>query len=305
MGIATAASDPRPVSGRVDSAGRLIAADPRFEALQKEAGGAIGKPLALPQIAAVARLALELGTSVTRPVVAADSRHDIDLWVRATPDDHGVDLILENWTERAPSAPRLALLVGEGTADDLVDKAALGWSLDDELRIVSLSLQLATDLGVRADEAIGQPLTRFLKLEEDENGEMPLLAAAAGRRAFYGQPARPRGGGGSLLWLTGEVVLGSSGAFAGFQGTAHIDGAAPPGSSRVSFDEILDEALRNPLDRIIEQADRIVAQSDGPLQADYAAYGNDIAAAARHLLSVVRSMNAGAGQATGSIDLAE
>ena len=305
MGTATAPSNPRPVTGRVDLAGRLIAADPRLEALQSDAGGAIGQAVAVPQIAGIVRLAIELGTSVTRPAVAADNRHDIDLWVRATPDDQGVDLVLENWTERAPSGPRLALLVGEGTADDLVDKAALGWCLDQELRIVSLSLQLATDLGVRADEAVGQPLTRFLKLEEDENGELPLLAAAAGRQAFSGQPARLRDGGGALLWLAGEVVLGPTGSFEGFRGTAHLDGASSSGAPRVSFDQILDEALRNPLDRIIEQADRIVAQSDGPLQADYAGYGNDIAAAARHLLSVVQSMYAGADQATSTIDLAE
>jgi signal transduction histidine kinase len=53
---------------------------------------------------------------------------------------------------------------------------------------------------------------------------------------------------------------------------------------------MLDEALRSPLDRIISAAERIVDRSEGPLRSDYAAYAGDIAAAGRHLLSVIRSM---------------
>ena len=48
------------------------------------------------------------------------------------------------------------------------------------------------------------------------------------------------------------------------------------------------KSCASPLDRIIESAERIVERADGPLRSDYASYGNDIAAAARHLLSVVR-----------------
>ena len=55
--MASVPSEPRAVRGRVDKAGRLIAAEPELEALQKEAGSALGKTLALPQIAAVAHLA--------------------------------------------------------------------------------------------------------------------------------------------------------------------------------------------------------------------------------------------------------
>jgi hypothetical protein len=40
--MASAPSEPRAVVGRIDKAGRLIAADPELEALQREAGSAIG-----------------------------------------------------------------------------------------------------------------------------------------------------------------------------------------------------------------------------------------------------------------------
>ena len=56
------------------------------------------------------------------------------------------------------------------------------------------------------------------------------------------------------------------------------------------LDHALDSALRSPLDRIIDAADEIVDRNDGPLRSDYANYATDIAAAGRHLLSVIQSM---------------
>jgi signal transduction histidine kinase len=47
-----------------------------------------------------------------------------------------------------------------------------------------------------------------------------------------------------------------------------------------------------------------VERADGPLRSDYASYGNDIAAAARHLLSVLTSMGDDTASAHQSIDLA-
>jgi len=76
------------------------------------------------------------------------------------------------------------------------------------------------------------------------------------------------------------------------------------GGRSAAFDHALDEALRSPLDRIIESAERIVERADGPLRSDYASYGNDIAAAARHLLSVIRSMSEDPAHGHRTLDLA-
>ena len=74
-----------PINGRVDRDGRLVAADAALERLQVEAGSALGRALALPQIAALARAAASLGVALARSVVAADRHHDLDLYVRAEP----------------------------------------------------------------------------------------------------------------------------------------------------------------------------------------------------------------------------
>ena len=304
--MASAPSEPRPVLGRLDRSGRLVSADPELEALQREAGSAIGQPLALPQIAAVAQLARKLRTTVSRPALAASTDHDVELWVQATPDGDEILLSLEGWTVRAPAGARLAGMLG-GRADEETGGARNEWAADEELRLISLSPDLAELLGVNADEAAGQPLTRVLRLEEDEAGEMPLISALAARRGFSGQRARSRADDSRSFVLSGEVVNGAEGGFAGFRGSVQSDGTSPAVARKPdveAFDNALDEVLRSPLDRIIESAERIVERADGPLRSDYANYGNDIAAAARHLLSVLTSMREEPAAAQHSIDLA-
>jgi signal transduction histidine kinase len=305
--MASVPSEPRTVLGRLDRAGRLIAADPQLEALQRQAGAGLGQKLALPQVAAVARLARKLRIPVSRPAIAASVDHDIDLWVRATPEGDEVALSLEGWTERAPAGPRLTALLG-GATDADSPAAHNEWAADEELRIISLSPDLAEHLSVDLSEVAGQPLTRALRLQENDTGEMPLISALAARRSFSGQRAASRTDGSRVLVLNGEVVTATDGSFAGFRGTAELEQAAAapaePSSSAAAFDHALDEVLRSPLDRIIESAEQIVERADGPLRSDYASYGNDIAAAARHLLSVVRSMSEDPTHGHRPIDLA-
>jgi signal transduction histidine kinase len=281
------------VTARVDSIGRLVEADPVLAELQVEAGSQMGARLALPQLAAVARLVRKLGISVSRPAVVAARDHDIEMWVRAEPDGGDVLLTIEQWKKR-PSAPsRLEVAASD---DELIGNAVRSsWSADADLRLTSLSPDLAQLLGVEAGEAVGQPLTRFLRLEEGEDGAMPLLAALSARAPFAGQLAAARANGSQKVVLSGDPVRSEDGTFAGFRGRALADHvpvpeAANEGGGNASIDPALDQALRSPLARIIEAAEGIVDRADGPLRSDYAAYAGDIAAAARHLLSVIRSM---------------
>ncbi len=291
--------------GRLDRAGRLISADPELEMLQREAGSSLGQPLALPQIAAVAQLARQLRTAVSRPALAASTDHDVELWVQAMPEGEEIALTLEGWTVRAPTGPRLAAILGGGS-DAETGGARNEWAADEELRIISLSPDLADLLGVEAGEVAGQALTRVLRLEEDDAGEMPLISALAARRGFTGQRAHGRANETQSVTLSGEVVTGADGSFAGFRGSveAEAGGATATPARTAAFDLALDEVLRSPLDHIIESAERIVERADGPLRSDYASYGNDIAAAARHLLSVLTAMSEEPVQARRSIDLA-
>jgi len=303
--VATAPSDRGPVRGRLDGHDRLISADPDLVALQTEAGSHIGSELALPQILSIARLARKLGVPIYRNAIAAGAEHDVELWVRATPEGEEVSLLLERWIGRSAAAPRLGTLVPHEQHIE-IGAAPEEWAANEDLSIVSISSGLAEKLGTTPEEAIGKPLTRFLKLEENEGGELPLLVAATSRTEFYGQRARPRRGSEEVLILRGVPVSSPEGRFAGFQGEAVGESSqVQPGpvDAAAQLDEIIDEALRSPLDRIIQSADRIVQQSEGPLRGDYADYASDIAAAARHLLSVIRSMNGEGEQDRNRVDL--
>ncbi|CAA9532357.1 MAG: hypothetical protein AVDCRST_MAG31-2480 [uncultured Sphingomonas sp.] len=295
-----ASVSPEPVGGIVDADGRLTAADPRLEQLQREAGSELGRPLAVPQLAFIARLARKLGVTISRPALAAAAEVDLDLWVRAEPEGGDVRLTIESWVERPPQRPRWPDDRPAPADEIAADKR---FELDADLRLLSLSRDLARQLGTEASEAAGLPLTRLVQLEADEGGDMPLLRALAGRGDFSGQRAVPRSGGAPLI-LSGQVRLGAGGEFAGFAGRAaseRAEGGALPGAPE------LDELLRLPLDRIVAEARHIAERGQGPLRSDYATYAGDIMTASRHLLDVLRSMSAPArpqeGAGEGRIDL--
>ena len=304
--MASAPDQPLPIVGRIDRDGRLIEADRPLERLQQAAGSALGRLLALPQLAALARSAQSLGVPLSRAVLAADEEHDLDLWVRAEPDAEGVTVRIERWAGRAPAAARLSLVGSlpseEGNQETTAP--ALAWTADSELRFVQLSAELATILGCNAEEAVGQPLTRLLRLVEDEDGRLPLLTALAARAPLADQRARARSGDQAELTLSAQPLLAADGRFEGFEGVARLPGqAGQEPTAALVLDEALDEALRSPLDRIITAADRIVERSDGPLRSDYASYASDIGAAGRHLLSVIRSMSDEVAADPASVDL--
>ena len=261
--------------------------------LQNEAGAEVGQRLMLPQLAAVARLVRKLGIAVARPAMVAGRNYDVELWVRGEPDGDDVLLTIESWRRRPPQGPRLEQAV---RGEDMLPAPRGEWATDPELRVTELSSDLAELLGVGAGEASGQPLTRLLRLVEGEEGEMPLLLAVAARSPFTGQLAAARSGQGTRLLLEGTPVTAADGSFAGYRGRAAPEDRQMPaaaneaGNAALGIDPALDHALRSPIDRIIRAAEGIAGRSEGPLRSDYAAYAGDIAAAARHLLSVIRSM---------------
>ena len=283
------------VHGRLDSEGRLISAEPRLLALQRAAGGEESGPLAIPQIAVLGRLARRLGITISRPAVAAEGDADLDLWVRAEPaGDGAVALAISGWAVRSARTPAQAP-EAERQADFLRSSADWIWETDQSLRFTALSPAAAAAAGGFARDYIGQQLTRLFRLEEEQEGELPLLSALAEQRRFDGQIAALRGPRGGRYRLAAVPLIDGAGRFAGFRGSASslVTSTAPdlaepeaePDSG--AFAERLDQALRAPLAHIIANAETIGGQPDGPIRADYASYAGDIATAGRHLLALV------------------
>jgi signal transduction histidine kinase len=286
-----------PVVGRIDGQGRLIAADPPLAALQASAGGEEGGVLAVPQIAALARLARRLGITISRAAIAADGERDVDLWVRAEPDGEEVALAITGWSGRT-ARPAAAAGPAEREADFLRAGADWMWETDDTLRLTALSPGAAAAIGRNPAELVGKQLTRLFRFRDSADGALPILAALAEHKGFDGQLAELRGGRKGRYALSGVPLIDGMGRFAGFRGAAAAiriqpdghpanDGAPPPRAYGSAFGERLEQALRGPLAHIIDSAEQMRAQPDGPLRRDYAGYAADIASAGRHLLALV------------------
>jgi len=279
-----------PAHATLDAEGRLLHADRRIAELNERAGGAIGVPLAVPQIATIARLAKRLGILVSRGVVTADGDDDVELWVRAEPDGDGVRIAISGWKHRTPWHP------AEGPRrepEPLHADADWRWETDAALRVTYLSPEASVRFGVDAAAMLGQPVTRLFALAEDEGGGFPILGALAMQARFDNQRAELRGTGREVR-LVATPRADTAGRFAGFVGAVYvvpaIGDAGPAPSLRplaANFGTRLDKALRGPLGRIVANADSINAQHDGPLRDEYADYAADIANAGRHLLGLV------------------
>ncbi|KQN26440.1 PAS domain-containing sensor histidine kinase [Sphingomonas sp. Leaf33] len=281
-----------PIVARCDGTDRLVQADPRFLDLIAQAGGAIGGDVALPEIAALVRLARRLGIAIARAVVVADGDDDLELSVRAEPDADGVTLVVGGWQARPswrPSAERASFRAVE--ADWM-------WESDAALRLTHVTPDAGARYGFDAAAILGQPLVKLFALAEDDDGAFPILGAVAAQMRFDAQEAELRGTGRRVL-LAAEPRIDARGRFAGFAGgvmmldplpaaaPAPAEDGEPTEPFAAGFGEQLDRSLRRPLERIIANASSMSAGVDGPIAERYSGYADDIASAGRHLLGLV------------------
>lgn len=277
------------VAGLVDRDGRLVEAGGPLEEINRRAGGAIGQPFAVAQVAVLARLAQRLGIPVSRHVMAADGPDEVELWVVATPVDAGVRLAISGWRVRAPWAPPAD--TARRDRDLLLQGADWSWETDATLHLTAIGAGAARQ-GVEPTGLLGQPLDALMTPKPDEHGAMPMFAVLLAHGPFDDQPATIRSTGATVM-LSARPRLDSEGRFAGYVGAARAAPvstvtAEPDGEALTeAFGPRLDRALRLPLSRIIANADSINAQTDGPIRQDYVDYAADIAGAGRHLMALV------------------
>lgn len=282
------------ISARLDGQERLRSADDLLLRLQRAAGGEADGRIAIPQIAAVARLARRLGILIARPLLIGGQNHDIRVWVRARPVEDGVELQFSDWQE-APHGD------GDGNAALRAAQIALApdgceWRTDAQMRFIQVGPGLAR--AASGDEFFAI----FLGSGEAAH---QLAADVAARRPFFGLPATLAGEGRPVR-LSGHPLFDSDGSFLGYRGkaspveekardeaaaTAPAGAAAPVEAAEPvglpDFGRRLDAALRQPLGRIIANAETIKGQIEGPLRTDYTGYAADIAEAGRHLMELV------------------
>lgn len=290
------------VQAIIGADGRIVSADPPILHLQQAAGGHETGPLLVPQLAAIARMAQQLKIMIARPVVAGGDGNDIRMWVRARPLESGVELTISDWRETRVAIPHHDS--AQRAADIALAAEGWAWQTDSQMHFIRFDAVQAADRNEGEPLPPGQAITAIFRLDSDESGSNSILASIAQRRSFFDELAPSVETHSRLFRLSGHPLFDVAGNFAGYRGKAALVepetnlAARTPAAEAVpnaaasetflpDFGKRLDLALRQPLGRIIANADTISRQLEGPLRLDYASYAADIAHAGRHLMELV------------------
>lgn len=299
-GVANGAEPVRAVS---DDSDRLVAADEPLAALQLRCGGELPGTIAVPALLETVRKARRHRLKLARTLAAQDGMNGVTAWAEIEPRSDGqpgCDIRLHNWrsTPLPPDDP-----VRAAALHDEVDRhlAELTARLDRGQRLLAVDWEAPdlSALGHAMEQGIGKPWTEFVTIEgfchrqplhwrlldgvtlAVEGSERNWRATLLPYDAADGEPL------GFELLLTARQPLPRPmvSEESGESGESDDDARR--------FDTIGREiapVLRQPIARIIANAETISARLAGPLADEYARYAADIAVAGEHLLSLVEDL---------------
>jgi hypothetical protein len=280
------------IRARSDGGDRLVEADEPLAGLQLRAGGALPGPIAIPTLLALVRKARRHGIRLARTIHALDEGNEVAAWAAVEPGEDGAIIELSQWR----AGPAMA---GAGSdvqdAQDLVRHLSEGTArLDGEQRVLASEMRSA-DLGELQQlftAGQGHPWTDFVMIE-DGGHRQPLhwrlldgarVRVPGSERTFRAHilPQAGAGLGGFELCLVPVSV----------EAVPEVVATEPePANDYGSLlGRELAPALRQPINRIIANAETIRTKLAGPLADQYSAYAADIANAGRHLLNLVEDL---------------
>lgn len=282
-----------PILARCDGSDRLVEADEALAALQVRLGGAFPGALAMPGLLALVRRSRTTRLPLSGQLTIADTEQPLSFRARATPDGEGTRIEITEWRL---SADAWAGQDGAGTDQALLRQLAEAHIvLDAEQRVVSGMVEGA-DLGEFAStlrQGFGRYWTDLVEIEGSAHRQPLHWRLLDGARLRVQGSVRdwkacvlPLRSGGFELLLVAETVLPAS--VTAPNSTSTIEEAVPDWKGLLG--RKLAPALRQPINRIIANAETIRTRLAGPLSEQYVAYAGDIAEAGRHLASLVEDL---------------
>jgi signal transduction histidine kinase len=286
-----------PLRALSDAQDCLVSADEALAALQLRCGGELPGTIAVPGLLEVVRKARRYGLKLARTIQAQDGANAITVWAevepRAEDEGGGCEILLRNW-HASPLA-----------ADDGAETERRRAEIDRHLAELNARVDAAQNLlAVEADapdlsevatamqNGIGRPWTDFAtvcgnshrqpmhwRLLDGADVAVPGSLRAWRARLFpqAGPDGEPVG---FELCLTAREPAPAE--------SAH-DEDQPLARQRIVGRDVA-PVLRQPIARIIANAETIRSRLAGPLAEDYASYAADIAAAGQHLLALVEDL---------------
>ncbi len=277
--------------GVTDDNDSLISADAPLAELQQSCGGALPGTLAVPELLDLVRQAREMGLRIAREFSAFDGEEIVSGFARIRPLDEadagGCEVVVENW-HRAPQAQLSSREAAERL--DAIDRAAAELIARlDARQMVQFANVSAPDLKSVArmiEQSPGKAWSEYIELDGIAHQQPLHWRLLDGARANL--PDSPRD------WRVRLITIGpESAAPRGFElllvadqpasaVTSDDEDAAPNPHSRL-IGSALTPVLRQPIARIIANAETIRSRLAGPLREDYSDYAGNIAAAGQHL----------------------
>ena len=280
---------------RSDARDWLVQADEPLAALQLRSGGELPGVIASPALLELVRQARAYGLKLARAIRAQDDHEQVTAWVEVTPAEasEGCEIRISNWqAEPLPDAGGAEAEARRlGIACQLAELSARLGAKQELLAVDSEAPELEP-LVRRMRGALGTAWTDFVELDGNAH-EQPLHW-----RLLDG--ARLRLDGSARHWKAHLVPLGQpEPGSAGFELHLVADEPADEAAAAETGEESLTPAftaaigreiapvLRQPIARIIANAETIRTQLAGPLADEYSQYAADIATAGEHLLALI------------------
>lgn len=278
-----------------DGADRLVLADEPLAGLQLRCGGELPGTIAVPALLECVRKSRLYGLKLGRAIQAQDDSETIAAWVEIEPRDDGesgCSIILRNWQALPLPPSRIASLPAPRPEIDQ-QLAELTARLDGGQRLLSVETEAPDliELGRRMRDGLGQPWTDFVTIAGGHHRQpmhWRLLDGAGlsvdGSERPWRATLLPHGAPGAdpsgfELCLTSSVPLPAAVAA---DEPAAISSAGP----RLIGREVA-PVFRQPIARIIANAETIRTRLAGPLSEEYSTYAADIASAGQHLLALL------------------
>ena len=276
----------RPICGEVDLDGRLLRADDALLRLNRRAGGVDGGLLAVPAIAKIIKLSLNLQMKLSRAVRVADTDEYLELWIEVYPKPHIAKVLIVGW--RALPVSKKKDLLSSTTSSRIENEMIF----DQKVRLINAKGITAhglvsSDFGKSGADVLSNVF---------ENGEaLSSLIDAMSVGAIFKNTPFKRLFDGLTIDVSGQPIMDDQQVIAGYR--LRFEALCEPALPAVNtvgsdvagnlFGKNLAPVLRQPLGRIIANAETIGAELQGPIRENYALYARDIANAARHLSALV------------------
>lgn len=275
---------------RTDGRDWLVEADEPLATLQLRSGGELPGIVATPALLELVRKARRYGLKLARAIEAQDDREQVTAWVEVEPETGGEGCMigLANW-QAEPLPPDNPAAAEERNAAIERHVAELSARLGPDLQVLSVDCDSAelADVAARLKEGLGRRWTELVDIEGD--------GAAQHWRLLDG--ARLSVPGSARHWKAALLPLGKpEPGQAGFDLLFIADEPPPKAADAATAARAMPSAtigreiapvLRQPIARIIANAETIRAQLAGPLSEEYSKYAADIATAGEHLLALI------------------